>query len=95
MKICECAGLTPLQKQFSLTASASKKHILINDKPKPPLPMIRAIVIGAAAGLCIGLIGFDVEIIVRGRGGFWNYMLAISGFAGLLVIWQVVRGFRR
>ena len=53
--------------------------------------MIRTILLAVVLGGRIGLIGYDLEIIVRGEATFWTYVLTVCGLVGLAGIWLYFR----
>jgi uncharacterized membrane protein YuzA (DUF378 family) len=57
--------------------------------------MTRSIIIGAIVGGSIGAIGYDLEIIARGKASVWNYILVVLGVVGLFGVWMYIRWLRK
>jgi hypothetical protein len=57
--------------------------------------LTRSIILAGIVGASIGAIGYDVDIIVRGEGSIWNYLLAIAGAVGLFGVWWYIRRLRK
>ncbi len=50
------------------------------------VPTVRAIALGAWAGGSIGLLGYDLELILRDQATRWNYILFGCGLVGLILL---------
>jgi uncharacterized membrane protein len=59
------------------------------------MSMIRGILLGGIAGACIGVIGYDIEPILRGSATAWNFVLASCGVIGLACLVLYMRRLKR